>query len=54
MTKKEQQRFDAWWRENRTRLITIYIEEINLDMAIMNIAEAAWKGRAECQSRKKD
>lgn len=44
MNDKEQKRFDAWWRENRTRLITIYNEELELGMAIMEIAEMAWRG----------
>lgn len=43
MNKKEQQKFDAWWRENRTRLISAYNDEIDLSMAIVTIAENAWK-----------
>lgn len=51
MTRKEQQRFDVWWRENRARLIRIYNEEIDLNLAVMNIADAVWEGSIECQKR---
>lgn len=36
--------FDTWWCENRAKLISIYNNEIDLNLAVMEIAEAAWKG----------
>lgn len=46
MEEKEQARFDAWWLKNRAKLITIYNNEIDLSMAILEIAEAAWEDAA--------
>lgn len=45
--------FEAWWRENRTRLITIYNEEISLDMAIMMIAEMVWESALNGKTKAK-
>lgn len=44
MTKKEQLRFDTWWNENRTWLIRIYNEEIDLNLAVLGMAELVWEG----------
>ena len=49
MTRKEQWLFDTWWRGNRARLITIYNNEINLDMAILEIAEFSWEGALDAK-----
>lgn len=51
MTKKEQQRFDAWWRENRARLIRIYNKELDENLAVMKVSEAVWEGSIECQQK---
>lgn len=53
MNDKEQQKFDAWWRENRARLIRIYNEEISLDMAILEIVEATWKASASEEAKRR-
>ena len=50
---KEQQRFDKWWYENRTRLITIYNKEIDLNLAVMDIAEAVWEEALNAKAEKK-
>lgn len=49
----ENKEFDKWWRENYAKLITIYNEEIDLNIAVMEIAEAAWRG-AKCRNKKRD
>jgi len=54
MTEKEQRAFDGWWRENRTKLLAIYNEEINLNMAVLDIADCVWKGCLICQNNKND
>ena len=36
--------FDIWWRENRKKLLSMYNNEPDLDLAIMGIAKTAWEG----------
>lgn len=50
MTKKEQQGFDEWWRKNRIDLIAIYNERIDFNIAVMEIAESAWKGALNAEN----
>ena len=36
--------FNSWWYENRKRLFSIYIENPDFNIAIMDISEAVWEG----------
>lgn len=52
MDKKEQLSFDNWWYENRKRLFSIYIENPDFNIAIMDISEAAWEGALNAETTK--
>lgn len=50
----EDKEFEDWWRENRQKLIKIYNQEMNIRIAVMDIASSAWEGCLECQNKKEN
>ncbi len=56
MKKEDSTDFDSWWQEkkNRYKLMEIYHTTDDPNIAVMEIAEAAWEECLKCQSKKRD